>query len=47
MINPQAVHEPDRTGILRELLGVPIIAGRDFRLTDNRMVKRANPTDDS
>jgi predicted permease len=27
-------------------LGVPIIAGRDFRLTDNRVVKRANATDD-
>jgi len=27
-------------------LGVPITAGRDFRLTDNRMVKRANATDD-
>jgi len=27
-------------------LGVPIVAGRDFRLTDNRMVKRANATDD-
>jgi len=25
---------------------VPIIAGRDFRLTDNRMVKRASATDD-
>ena len=27
-------------------LGVPIVAGRDFRLTDNRMVKRANATDE-
>ncbi len=27
-------------------LGVPIVAGRDFRLTDNRIVKRANATDD-
>ena len=27
-------------------LGVPIVAGRDFRLTDNRMVKRANDTDE-
>jgi predicted permease len=27
-------------------LGVPITAGRDFRLTDNRMVKRAGATDD-
>ena len=27
-------------------LGVPITAGRDFRLTDNRVVKRANATDD-
>src|SRR5690348_9826678 len=27
-------------------LGVPIVAGRDFRLTDNRVVKRANATDD-
>src|SRR6267142_2767701 len=27
-------------------LGVPVIAGRDFRLTDNRMVKRASATDD-
>jgi predicted permease len=27
-------------------LGVPIVAGRDFRLTDNRMIKRANATDD-
>jgi predicted permease len=25
---------------------VPIVAGRDFRLTDNRMVKRANATDE-
>ena len=28
-------------------LGVPITAGRDFRLTDNRMVKRPNPLDES
>jgi len=27
-------------------LGVPIVAGRDFRLTDNRMIKRADATDD-
>jgi predicted permease len=27
-------------------LGVPIVAGRDFRLTDNRVIKRANVTDD-
>jgi predicted permease len=27
-------------------LGVPILAGRDFRLTDNRVIKRANATDD-
>jgi predicted permease len=27
-------------------LDVPIVAGRDFRLTDNRMVKRADATDD-
>ncbi len=27
-------------------LGVPIVAGRDFRLTDNRVIKRANATDD-
>ena len=27
-------------------LGVPIIAGRDFRLTDNRVIKRADATDD-
>jgi predicted permease len=27
-------------------LAVPIVAGRDFRLTDNRMVKRANATDE-
>jgi predicted permease len=26
-------------------LGVPIVAGRDFRLTDNRVIKRANATD--
>ena len=26
-------------------LGVPIVAGRDFRLTDNRWVKRPNATD--
>src|SRR5258708_413835 len=27
-------------------LGVPIVAGRDFRLTDNRVIKRADATDD-
>jgi predicted permease len=27
-------------------LGVPIVAGRDFRLTDNRVIKRANATDE-
>jgi predicted permease len=27
-------------------LDVPIVAGRDFRLTDNRMVKRPNATDE-
>jgi len=27
-------------------LGVPIVAGRDFRLTDNRVVKRAGATDE-
>ncbi len=27
-------------------LGVPIVAGRDFRLTDNRVIKRATATDD-
>jgi predicted permease len=27
-------------------LAVPILAGRDFRLTDNRVIKRANATDD-
>jgi predicted permease len=27
-------------------LGVPIVAGRDFRLTDNRVIKRADVTDD-
>src|ERR1700688_337064 len=27
-------------------LGVPIVAGRDLRLTDNRMIKRANATDE-
>ena len=26
-------------------LGVPILAGRDFRLTDNRVIKRADATD--
>jgi predicted permease len=27
-------------------LAVPIVAGRDFRLTDNRVIKRADATDD-
>ncbi len=27
-------------------LGVPIVAGRDFRLTDNHVIKRADATDD-
>jgi predicted permease len=27
-------------------LGVPIVAGRDFRLTDNRVIKRTDVTDD-
>jgi len=27
-------------------LGVPIVAGRDFRLTDNRVIKRTNARDD-